>query len=177
MSEKTKRGTECSEHSVPPKTSESPGAETESFNHYGTKLENPKEGKNVVAGEDVYSYVLQAANALFAPSQVVELRALFKNGRVDSGYFDDFELLVEAAVKLDERADVSGVYWTLNPVNPDCLWNIAGFDFVYGDPYQWKRLYDANRDTFPDPNNPDWIEPGQILKIPPIGNERREGTR
>jgi hypothetical protein len=46
---------------------------------------------------------------------------MFKNGRVDSGYFDDLELLADAAVKLDERGDVSGVYWTLNPVNPDCL--------------------------------------------------------
>jgi nucleoid-associated protein YgaU len=64
-----------------------------------------------------------------------------------------------------------------NPDNPDCLWNIAGYDFVYGDPYQWPRLYEANRDTFPDPDNPDWIEPGQILRIPPIGNEKREGTR
>jgi hypothetical protein len=52
---------------------------------------------------------------------VVELRVIFKTGRVDSGYFNDFELLAEAAVKLDERADVSGIYWTLNPVNPDCL--------------------------------------------------------
>jgi hypothetical protein len=84
-------------------------------------LENPKEERSVVAGRDVYSHVLHTANALFAPSQVVELRAIFKNGRVDSGYFNDFSLLAEAAVKLDERSDVSGVYWTLNPVKPDCL--------------------------------------------------------
>jgi hypothetical protein len=71
--------------------------------------------------DGVYSRVLHAAQALFTPSQVVELRVIFKNGRIDSGYFDDFELLAEAAVKLDERADVSGIYWTLNPVNPDCL--------------------------------------------------------
>jgi hypothetical protein len=45
----------------------------------------------------------------------------FKNGRIDSGYFDDFSLLAESAAELDNRADVSGVYWTLNPVNPDCL--------------------------------------------------------
>jgi nucleoid-associated protein YgaU len=64
-----------------------------------------------------------------------------------------------------------------NPGNPDCLWNIAGYDFVYGDPYQWRRLYEANRDTFPDPDNPDWIEPGQILRIPSINNEKRAGTR
>ena len=70
---------------------------------------------------NVFSHVLNAAHTLFMPSQVVELRAIFRNGRVDSGYFDDYSILAEAVAKLDERADVSGVYWTLNPVNPDCL--------------------------------------------------------
>jgi hypothetical protein len=69
----------------------------------------------------VYGQILHAARTLFEPSQVVELRAIFKSGRIDSGYFDDFALLAEAAVALDLRGDVSGVYWTLNPVNPDCL--------------------------------------------------------
>ena len=69
----------------------------------------------------VYTYVIRAAQTLFELSQVVELRAIFKNGRVDSGYFDNFELLAKAAVKLDERPEVSGIYLTLNPVNPDCL--------------------------------------------------------
>jgi hypothetical protein len=68
-----------------------------------------------------YSKIYDAAQLLFSPSQVVELRAIFKNGRVDSGYFDDFDLLAEAAASLDRRPEVTGVYWTLNPVNPDCL--------------------------------------------------------
>jgi nucleoid-associated protein YgaU len=65
----------------------------------------------------------------------------------------------------------------LNPARRDCLWRIAGFDFVYGDSLQWRRLYEANKDTFPDPNNPDLIKPGQILKIPSIKGEARNGTR
>jgi hypothetical protein len=69
----------------------------------------------------VYSRVLRAARTLFEPSQVVELRAIFKNGRIDSGYFDDFSPLAETAAELDKRADVSSIYWTLNPVNSDCL--------------------------------------------------------
>jgi hypothetical protein len=80
-----------------------------------------KEGNGGVPIEKTRSHILHAARVLFAPSQVVELRAIFKNGRVDSGYFDDFSLLAEAAAALDRRTDVSGVYWTLNPVNPDCL--------------------------------------------------------
>ncbi|MDR1508455.1 MAG: hypothetical protein LBS53_02320, partial [Synergistaceae bacterium] len=68
-----------------------------------------------------YSKIYAAAQLLFSPSQVVELRAIFKNGRVDSGYFDDFDLLADTAASLDRRPEVTGVYWTLNPVNPDCI--------------------------------------------------------
>jgi len=34
---------------------------------------------------------------------------------------------------------------------------------VYGDGNQWKRIFEANRDTV---KNPDLIHPGQVLKIP-----------
>ncbi len=34
---------------------------------------------------------------------------------------------------------------------------------VYGDAQQWRRIYDANRDTVSDP---DLIHPGQVLKLP-----------
>jgi hypothetical protein len=57
----------------------------------------------------------------------------------------------------------------------DCLWNIAGYKWVYGDSRQWRRLYDANKSKFPDPNNPNVIEPGMILDIPSINNETRQG--
>ncbi|MDR1178131.1 MAG: hypothetical protein LBK64_04820 [Spirochaetaceae bacterium] len=65
----------------------------------------------------------------------------------------------------------------LNPARRDCLWRIAGFDFVYGNSWEWKRLYEANKDSFPDPNNPDLIVPDQVLRIPPIRDETRNGTR
>ncbi|GHU81731.1 hypothetical protein FACS189468_4890 [Spirochaetia bacterium] len=55
-----------------------------------------------------------------------------------------------------------------NPVHRDSLWRIAGYDFIYGDSTQWRRLYNANRDTFPDPDNPDLIVPGQVLRIPAL---------
>jgi len=58
----------------------------------------------------------------------------------------------------------------------DCLWNIAGRPWVYGNPRQWRVLYNANRSKFPDPNNPNWIEPGMILDIPSLKGERRQGA-
>lgn len=120
MSEKRKREAECSEHPTPPKIPRLTTRKAEGIENYDTRIPSPKEESGPRA-DNVYAHILNAAKTLFAPSQVVELRALFKNGRVDSGYFDDLSLLAEAAVALDRRDDVSGVYWTLNPVNPDCL--------------------------------------------------------
>ena len=57
----------------------------------------------------------------------------------------------------------------------DCLWNISGYSWVYGDPTKWRLLYDANKSKMPDPNNPNLIEPGMVLDIPSIKNEAREG--
>ncbi len=58
----------------------------------------------------------------------------------------------------------------------DCLWRIAGYPFVYNDPRMWRKLYEANKSTFPDPDNPDLILPGQVLKIPALKGEDREGV-
>ena len=57
----------------------------------------------------------------------------------------------------------------------DCLWNIAGYSWVYGDPWQWKVLYEANKSKLPDPNNPDLINPGMVLDIPARSGETRQG--
>jgi tetratricopeptide (TPR) repeat protein len=57
----------------------------------------------------------------------------------------------------------------------DCLWNIAGYSWVYNDPHQWRILYNANKSRMPQPENPDLIEPGMILDIPSIRGESRQG--
>lgn len=57
----------------------------------------------------------------------------------------------------------------------DCLWRIAGYPFVYNNPWKWTVLYQANKAVLVNPDNPDLIEPGQVLKIPSIAGETREG--
>ncbi|MDZ7373827.1 MAG: LysM peptidoglycan-binding domain-containing protein [candidate division KSB1 bacterium] len=47
-------------------------------------------------------------------------------------------------------------------VRGDYLWKIAGKPQIYGDPYQWMRIYTYNRDQIKDPN---LIYPNQVLKI------------
>ena len=51
------------------------------------------------------------------------------------------------------------------------------YDFIYGNPYLWKHLYEANKHNFIDDKNPHLIEIGQTLIIPPLRGDIREGTR
>ncbi len=51
--------------------------------------------------------------------------------------------------------------WTV--VKGECLWKIAGYDKIYGDPFQWPLIYKANKSQIKDP---DLIYPGQVLTIP-----------
>jgi len=48
--------------------------------------------------------------------------------------------------------------------NRDCLWNIAGKMDIYGDPFLWPKVWQANTDII---RNPDIIYPGWVLQIPP----------
>ena len=57
----------------------------------------------------------------------------------------------------------------------DCLWNIAAKPEIYGDPWQWRRIYNANIDKMPKRDDPDLIHPGMILDIPSIRGEVRAG--
>jgi hypothetical protein len=120
-SERTIEGAERCEHPAPQENLRLTDTKTEGDSYYDTKTPSAKEKKSDSSPKDARSHILGASRTLFAPSQVVELRAIFKNGRVDSGYFDDFTLLADAAATLDKLPGVTGVYWTLNPVNPDCL--------------------------------------------------------
>jgi len=67
--------------------------------------------------------ILRTCQALFAPGQVAELRALdavtreWRRPHTISGYFDDWEKLAAAAAGIRAR----GIYVTLNPVNPALL--------------------------------------------------------
>ena len=60
-------------------------------------------------------------------------------------------------------------------VERDCLWTIAGYPWVYGDPWKWRELYNANKDKMPEPANPDLVLPGMVLDIPSIQGETRQG--
>lgn len=51
-------------------------------------------------------------------------------------------------------------------VDGDTLWDLAAR--FYDDPWEWRRIYEANRDVVEDAN---WIYPGEVLEIPGIEAE------
>jgi nucleoid-associated protein YgaU len=74
--------------------------------------------------------------------------------------------------------DILPKYYKVRLLSPrrDCFSKISGYNFVYGDEYKWRILYEANKDKIPDPNNPHLILVGAVIEIPSIKGEKREGT-
>ncbi len=68
-----------------------------------------------------YRPVLEALELLLAPGSVAELRALGRDGRIASGYFDSWEKLADAVEPMDAANEYRGIYVTLNPVAPALL--------------------------------------------------------
>jgi nucleoid-associated protein YgaU len=141
----------------------------------GADRTNPEEygAAEQAYGEAVEYREEEAWNeAIAAANQVVDLLA----------YIDGSPAPAVAAPPAPAPAPVEApaslpAQYTIRPwaVSKDCFWNIAGRAWVYGDPHQWRRLYNANKAKLPDPNNPDLIEPGMVLDIPSIKSESREG--
>jgi len=85
--------------------------------------------------------------------------------------------VLEALADVTERLPWPKYYTVrLIPERRDCLWRIAEYPFIYNDPFKWRVLYDANKKTFENPNDPDLILPGQVLEIPSLQGEIRAGT-
>lgn len=64
-------------------------------------------------------------------------------------------------------------YWQ---TTKDCLWNIAKNPAVYDNPFLWEKLYEANKDILKQPENPNLVMPGMMVKIPSLKDEYREGV-
>ena len=63
----------------------------------------------------------------------------------------------------DLRAKMpKNMYDQYSVIKGDYLWKISKNDDIYGDPYQWIRIYCENKDQIKDP---DLIHPEQVLNI------------
>ncbi len=45
----------------------------------------------------------------------------------------------------------------------ECLWIVAGYEQIYGDPLKWTRLWRGNYEMIEDP---DWVLAGWMLQVP-----------
>jgi hypothetical protein len=81
-----------------------------------------------------------------------------------------------APVVADTKAPLPASYTVrLIPGDRDCLSKIAGYPFIYGDRAKWPLIYRANKATLKHPENADIILPGEVLVIPSIAGESRDG--
>jgi nucleoid-associated protein YgaU len=96
--------------------------------------------------------------------------------------FSDVQSNVESTEQISKTADFSGVQSTVSSTETvtsatagaeqsytvqkgDTLSDIA--KQFYGNANRWKAIFEANRDLLDDP---DRIQPGQVLRIPPVSD-------
>jgi len=89
-------------------------------------------------------------------------------------FYDRINALKRDIKGLYRERNISGYKVGTWAQDKDCLWNIAGKMEIYGNPFQWPKIWQANTKII---RNPDIIYPGQILQIPPPGPKTDAETR
>jgi nucleoid-associated protein YgaU len=79
-------------------------------------------------------------------------------------YFNEARRLVEVYKTQTVNPDYPVYVVRLIPERRDCLWRIAEYNFIYGNPYLWPKIWRRNRKLI---QHPDLIYPGWKLVIPP----------
>jgi nucleoid-associated protein YgaU len=79
-------------------------------------------------------------------------------------YFHEARRLAEAYAVQAVDSEYPVYVVRLIPERRDCLWRIAEYDFIYGNPYLWPKIWRRNRKLI---QHPDLIYPGWKLVIPP----------
>jgi nucleoid-associated protein YgaU len=118
----------------------------------------PSDQSTVVMAEDSTASLLQQARDLW-------LQGLKEKAAGNYGKALDFFNEAQRYVDIYKSFAVKGVYTVrLIPDRRDCLWRIAEYKEIYGDPYRWPNIWRRNRKLI---QNPDLIYPGWQLVIPP----------
>jgi nucleoid-associated protein YgaU len=123
-----------------------------------TSLAIPTDGSTVVLADDTVVNLLQQARDLW--SQGLKEKAAGNYAKAQD-YFNEAQRYIDVY----KSYAVKGVYTVrLIPDRRDCLWRIAEYADIYGDPYKWPTIWRRNRKLI---QNPDLIFPGWQLVIPP----------
>ena len=107
-------------------------------NEINSAKEHHKQGTEFFAGENYSSAIDEARSAL--------------------------EWLEKTGLKIDKIE-----YYKVRfiPECRDCLWRIAGYSFIYGDPEKWRIIFKANEQLFKGRSS-DLIYPGEEFFIPDL---------
>lgn len=131
------------------------------------------------AGVDTYRSNLMSIEGEIDGLSMLSPEELFRRqdeideiaNRIEEAKGDNIALLTEMENKLAEldgklaalKAKVpANIYDQYTVVKGDYLWKISKSDDIYGDPYQWMRIYTVNKDQIKDP---DLIYEDQIFNI------------
>jgi len=98
---------------------------------------------NIAKKEEVYNDPYMWPRIYLANDQITNADLIYPG----------WELIIPRGVKDNQHLVVFGEW----------LSKIAGYAEVYGDPSQWPKIYEANRDQILDPN---LLYPAQVLEIP-----------
>jgi nucleoid-associated protein YgaU len=118
----------------------------------------PLDGSTAVMADESSPNLLQQARDLWV--QGLKEKEAGNFGKAQD-YFNEALRYIE----IYKSFAVKGVYAVrLIPERRDCLWRIAEYPDIYGDPYKWPTIWRRNRKLI---QNPDLIFPGWQLVIPP----------
>jgi nucleoid-associated protein YgaU len=117
----------------------------------------PSSGTLVLAEETSLKGLLEKAKEFYRLGLEEKAKGNYEQAQ---SYFNESLRYVE----IYKSYAVKGVYTVrLIPERRDCLWRIAEYDTIYGDPYLWPKIWRRNRKLI---QNPDLIYPGWQLVIP-----------
>ena len=132
--------------------------EEQNSNPGGQSMLIPTDTSTAVMAEDSTVTLLQQARDLWV--QGLKEKAAGNYGKA-LDYFNEAQRYID----IYKSYAVKGVYTVrLIPDRRDCLWRIAEYAEIYGDPYRWPSIWRRNRKLI---QNPDLIYPGWQLVIPP----------
>ena len=121
----------------------------------------PAPGRTVVLADVAEEDLLEQAKNLWQQG-VLEWNQ--GNYGAAEDYFHEARRLAEAYTVQAVDSEYPVYVVRLIPERRDCLWRIAEYDFIYGNPYLWPKIWRRNRKLI---QHPDLIYPGWKLIIPP----------
>jgi len=133
---------------------------------YAAKLKNAR-ARNLGADWEENEKIIEEAEQAAADCENVRAKILANKAEDAAAEAIDAQMAANAAMKAEQEAaaavDDSPYLGGYLVVSGDNLWNIAGQDTIYSDPYMWPLIYKANSGQIKDA---DLIYPGQYFYIP-----------